>query len=279
MESAVKVRVACFLWLQKSDSIKMPHRTHRASHKRQSALLFCACFSANLIAASQSLPSEPALAPRQTISSDRVRQFKILRLVSFLSPVESQTLEEAYYPITASQSVSWFITSTVGPPHLGGIAFLSACGTASNRPEEYGPHWDGFGKRFGVGMAGSSLGNAIEGSAGLVLREDPRYFRVPQEPFKARVGAVAWQTFSARRHDGGFEPAYARYGGIVGSNFISNAWRVQSKACLQGALFRSAGGFGGRMSANAFDEFWPDVKRYIVRKCDRVTRQNFEDAR
>jgi hypothetical protein len=65
---------------------------------------------------------------------------------------------------------------------MAGIAFLSACGTALDRPEEYGTHWGGFTDRFWIGMAGSALGNAVEASLGIALREDPRYFRVPQEP-------------------------------------------------------------------------------------------------
>jgi hypothetical protein len=148
-----------------------------------------------------------------------------------------------------------------------------------NRPEEYGPHWDGFGKRFAVGMAGSALGNAIEGSAGLALREDPRYFRVPQESFKARVGTVIRRTFTARRIDGNFEPSYARYLGIIGSNFISNAWRVQSEANAQDAVLRSLEGFGGRMATNAFDEFWPDVKKRLSRSHKARAQQSGEDAK
>ena len=123
-------------------------------------------------------------------------------------------------------------------------------------------------------MAGSALGNAIEASAGLVIQEDPRYFRVPQEHFRTRVGRVVRETFSARRTDGNFEPAYARYLGILGGNFISNTWRVHSEANAQCALLRSLEGLGGRMAADAFNESWPDVKRYLVRKLDRPSQQD-----
>ena len=34
---------------------------------------------------------------------------------------------------------------------MAGVAFVSAGGTAVNRPWEYGPHWRGFGDRFGTG--------------------------------------------------------------------------------------------------------------------------------
>jgi hypothetical protein len=145
-----------------------------------------------------------------------------------------------------------------------------------NRPREYGPHWDGWGNRFGMGMAGSATSNAMEAGVGLLLREDPRYFRVPKQAIKTRVGNVARLTFLARNESGRSEPAYARYLGIVGSNFLSNTWRVPSEANAQDALLRSSEAFAGRMAANAFKEFWPDVKKYLPRKHNRVAQLNIE---
>ena len=155
---------------------------------------------------------------------------------------------------------------------MAGVAFVSAGGTAVNRPGEYGPHWRGFTDRFGVGMAGSAAGNAMESGAGLILREDPRYMRVPQQTFKSRVGPVAQLTFVARTRDGAFAPAYARYIGILGSNFLSNTWRVHSEANTKDALLRSSEGFAGRMAGNAFAEFWPDVKKYLSHNHGGVRR-------
>jgi hypothetical protein len=109
-------------------------------------------------------------------------------------------------------------------------------------------------------------GNAIEASAGLILREDPRYFRVPDRPFNARIKNVLRLTFAARREDGSFGPAYARCTAILGSDFLSNTWRVHSEANAHDTLLRASGGFAGRMAANAFEEFWPDIKKRIFRK-------------
>jgi len=117
-------------------------------------------------------------------------------------------------------------------------------------------------------MSGSVTGNAIEAGAGLILREDPRYFRMPDRRFKARIRNVAQLTFAARNYNGSFGPAYARYSAIVGSNFLSNTWRVHSEANTHDALVRASEGFAGRMASNAFSEFWPDIKKRILRKHD-----------
>lgn len=199
---------------------------------------------------------------------------RLLHRSSLLTPLKSPTLDELYRPITPSQTLGWFTTSTIGPPHLAGVAFVSACGTAVNRPGEYGPHWDGFANRFGMGMAGSATSNAMEAGVGLILREDPRYFRVPRQAFKSRVANVATLTFLARNRSARSEPAYARYLGIVGGNFLSNSWRVHSEANAQAALVRASEGFAGRMATNGFQEFWPDVKGRVFRKNKRLADGN-----
>jgi hypothetical protein len=214
------------------------------------------------------------LASGQTLTSQDVSEFAQSSYdqphsSSLLTPLKSQRLERPYSPITYTERLHWFISGTIGPAHLAGVTFVSACGTAVNRPGEYGPHWEGFANRFGIGIAGSATSNAMEGGFGLVLREDPRYFRVPQQAFKFRVGNVARLTFLARNKSGGSEPALARYVGIVGGNFLSNSWRVHSEANVKDAVLRSSEGFAGCMAANAFKEFWPDVKRHVFRKYNR----------
>jgi hypothetical protein len=183
-----------------------------------------------------------------------------------LTPLNPQLLEAAYLPVTPRESLRWFITSTIGRTRLAGGVFVSACGTALDRPKEYGPHWDGFAERYGMGMAGSAIANALDATSGHLLREDPRYFRVPDRPFKARLGNVLRVSFLARHDDGSFGPAYARYIAIVGSNFLPNTWGVPSEANARAALLRASEGFAGRTAANAFEEFWPDVKRLVFRK-------------
>jgi hypothetical protein len=242
------------------------------------ASLVSILLAANLFAMSQAIPSErTAKSPRSPLSHQAERS-EAPPSFSVFSPVKAQRPEDTYYPITPRQRLRWFVTGTVGPAHMAGVAFVSACGTADNRPGEYGPHWTGFADRLGIGVAGSAVGNAMEASGGLVLREDPRYFRVPQQPFRARVGNVVRLTVLARSRNDGLKPAYARYVGVFGSNFLSNTWRVRSEANAQDALLRSSEGLAGRMAANAFGEFWPDLKKYFFHKRNQAAQQRLNNA-
>jgi hypothetical protein len=169
------------------------------------AMLIAILFAAMCATSAQSIPSDRTNLSGQSVRSDHPDESNDLDS-SLLTPLKPQGLDAPYHPIEPRQTLRWFITSSIGPPHLAGVIFVSASGTAVDRPKEYGPHWGGFAARFGSGMAGSVTGNAIEASAGLMLREDPRYFRVPGQAYKARVGNVVRLTFVARGNDGRLGP-------------------------------------------------------------------------
>jgi hypothetical protein len=182
------------------------------------------------------------------------------------SPLNLDTNEVPYTPITPRQRLEWFVDETVGPEHVAAGVVSAAYGTGLDDPPEYRGTWAGFGKRFGVREAGISLSNAIEASLGSLWGEDPRYFPTAAKPFGHRVENVFKQTFLARRPDGTFNLAYARYAGIAGNNFISNAWRPRSESGAADALARVGWGFLARATGDAFDEFWPDAKRYLFHR-------------
>lgn len=192
-------------------------------------------------------------------------------LFFFLAPLAwgqgDQDVVPSYRPITSRERAKWFVVSTAGPVSLAAAGPLSAAwGTAFNLPGEYGPHWDGFGKRYGMRLTGISTGNAIEALLGVTWGEDPRYFPAPEREFRSRVKYVITSTFLAPGPDGRWRPAYARYAAIAGNNLLSNTWRERSESGPGDALFRCLTGFAARMAGNALAEFWPDVTNRVFRR-------------
>jgi hypothetical protein len=171
-----------------------------------------------------------------------------------------------YEPISGKQRIQWAALQTFGPESLLLGNWTAAVGTARNRPEEYGPHWDGFAKRYGMRFTGVAASNTIEAGLGSLWGEDPRYVRNQTLPFKKRIGHVFLLTFTARNRQGKLQPAYARYIAIPGSNFLSNTWRVNSESTTDDALARTGYGVLSQISGNAWSEFWPDVKRLVFKK-------------
>jgi len=177
--------------------------------------------------------------------------------------------QQSYAPITGQQRLHWFLRSTVGVQSLTGGLFSAGIGTWRDKPVEYGPHWGGFGSRYGMRLTGVSTGNAMEAGLGALWSEDPRYPRAASGPVKSRIGHVVLMTFVARRRDGRFKPAYARFIAEPGNNFLSNTWRADSEATAQAAAIRTVYGFLGRMGGNAFKEFWPSVSQRIFHHAEK----------
>jgi len=171
-----------------------------------------------------------------------------------------------YQPITGSQRVQWAVFETFGPQSLMIGTFTAAVGTGRDSPAEYGPHWDGFLKRYGMRFTGVAASNAIEGGLGALWGEDPRYVRNQNLPFKRRIGNIFLLSFTARNRQGKLMPAYARYIAIPGNNFLSNTWRVSGESTTSAALARTGYGVLSKIAGNAWSEFWPDVKRLVFKK-------------
>lgn len=224
------------------------------------AILLAAFFAGALVARGQSAQPGQVRSPEQPTQPAPANQRALP------APLQSQAQSAPYLPITSRQRLGWLVTDTVGPAHLASGLLTAASGTAVDRPKEYGPGGRGFGERYGIRLTGTATGNVMEAGAGALWGEDPRYFRVAGKPFGARVRNVMKQTFLARRRDGSFKPAYARFIAIPGNNFLSNTWRADSEADNPHAAVRTLEGFAGRMAGNAFKEFWPDVKSRLFHK-------------
>lgn len=186
---------------------------------------------------------------------------------------------DARQPITARQRIDWVVRGTIGPESLAAGLFSAGWGTLFHQPKTYGPHWEGFGDRYGMRLSGLALSNTMEAGLGAVWGEDPRYFRDEGAPFIDRIGHAAKMTFMAENRDGRVKLAYARFIAIPSSNFISNAWRAPGDDSAGNAAVRIGLGFFGRFGSNTFDEFWPDVQRKVFHRDSAAQSINDPSAR
>ncbi len=188
-----------------------------------------------------------------------------LPIFAFLLTASGALAQSAPDAITGEGRFNWVLFNTLGPVSLADGLFASGLETLVDRPPEYGTHWEGFGKRYGLRLTGIATSNVMEAGLGAIWDEDPRYHRATGQPFGARWRNVAKWTFLARNDYGETVPAYARYAGIVGGNFLSNEWRPTSETTAGRTVTRIGLGFVGRFSSNAWLEFWPDIRAHVLR--------------
>jgi len=174
----------------------------------------------------------------------------------------AQTVDQLA-PITGEERAKWFAAATVGPASTLGGVWSSGYGVLTGEPEEYPSNTKGFGQRFGMRLTGVATGNAINAALGAAWGEDPRYDRAASGSFGHRAKHVIGRTFVTKYRDGETRFAWARLTGNVGSNSLSNLWRVQSEVGAGPTGSRIGFGILGQMTSNAFAEFMPDVWKKI----------------
>ena len=164
--------------------------------------------------------------------------------------------------ITAEERLGWILKSTLGPKNLSAGIFVSGWDTWRNKPVEYGPHWDGYAKRYGLRLSVGGTSNVIEAGLGSLWGEDPRYRRADGQPVGRRLVHVLASTFVTHDRNGDPMPAYARYIAVPSGNVISNMWRPNSQATPSNVGVRIGLGFVTRIVSNAFSEFFPDLREH-----------------
>jgi len=168
--------------------------------------------------------------------------------------------------ITIQDRVGWIVKSTLGPRNLTAGLFIAGWNTWRNKPVEYGPHWDGYAKRYGLRLSVGGTSNVIEAGLGSVWGEDPRYRRAEGQPLRRRLAHVFVSTFVTHDLNGNPMPAYARYIAVPSGNIVSNLWRPDSQATWSDVGVRTGLGFLSRIVGNAFSEFFPDFRVQAFRK-------------
>ena len=182
----------------------------------------------------------------------------------FVACVSAQVVQPGR--LSAGERLEWTIHSTAGPPNMAGGLFKAGLQTWINDPEEFGPGWKGYGKRYALRLPGIAVSNLMEAGVGMLWGEDPRYHRTEGATNGGRAWNVMKTAFTARNRSGDSIPAYARFLAVPVSNVISNTWRPDSQRTVAHTMGRVSFGFVSRMASNAFYEFWPDVQKHVFRR-------------
>jgi len=171
-----------------------------------------------------------------------------------------------YVPPTGGDRLRWVIDSTVGPRAVGATLLSATWFTGWNSPHEWGHDWRGFGIRLANRPLMVGLSNTLEATTGALWGEDPRYPRSPVRKPAERVRHVFRNVLLTRRRDGRLRFGYARLIAIAGTNSIAHAWLPPSADTWSSTVKRVGYGYLARLAGNAFQEFWPEIRRYVLKR-------------
>lgn len=141
---------------------------------------------------------------------------------------------------------------------VGGFAGIEQ---ASNEFSGYGGGWAGYGKRYGAGLADTSIGGLLGGAVLPVLfHQDPRYFYKGTGSVWSRAKYALSTAVIARGDNGRWQPAYAGVLGDFASGAISNLYYPASDRNGAGLTLEN-----GALSV-AFDGVGNLLQEFLLRK-------------
>jgi len=189
--------------------------------------------------------------------------------------------------LTPHQKFHLFAKSAFDPVSIGVVGIQAGISQAQNQFPAYGQGAEGYGKRFGAALTDEvSAGFWSNYAYPVLLKEDPRYFRMGEGHLRNRILYSLKQEFVCHTDKGGRSFNFSNVFGAFTSGAISNLYypgrsvvRVipatatspaipvyENERGVELTLSRAAIAIGYGTIGGIFDEFWPDIQRKLFRK-------------
>ena len=259
---------------------------HRISKRYLPAICLLAASLAYAALAQDATPRAPqasqtdqpkAKTDRETAAEQLKRQEK-QRILGVVPNFNTSYVRDAE-PLSPSQKLSLAFRSSIDPFIFVAAAADAGISQAENDFPGYGQGAAGYGKRFGASYLddfdGTMIGNAI---FPIILKQDPRYFRMGTGTFKRRLLYSVSTTVWSKNDNGKWGPNYSNVLGNLAAGGISNLYYPSSDRgaglTIERGLTVTAEGTLGALA----DEFWPDVARKVLKGRYAKLQGNLPDA-
>jgi hypothetical protein len=175
-------------------------------------------------------------------------------------------MAQAVDPLDAMSKLNFHAQSVFSPLSLAETAAYAGILQGLDTPKEWGQGAGAYGERFASALGGSAIHGALAFGLDSTLHQDPRYYRSRDTGFWRRTAHAFRGTILTHTDSGGETLSTWRLGGDYGAAFLSNEWyparlNTVRLGALQGSLH-----FGFDFASNLGSEFWPDIRRKILRR-------------
>lgn len=177
--------------------------------------------------------------------------------------------------LTAKQKFAVVARSSFDYVEFPWYGFLAGVSQAENSEPSYGQGAEGYAKRYGAAFADGTIENLWTGAIlPSVLRQDPRFYQMPEGGFVHRTEYAVSRIFVTRTDSGRSQFNFSE---ILGSA-ISAALSTYTYHPHADRTFRNtATVWGTQLGYDAITigvkEFWPDIKRMIGGKRQSASNQ------
>ena len=166
--------------------------------------------------------------------------------------------------LTSWQKFKLAANNSIALSTIADVAVAGAYDQAVNSPSGYDQGTEGYGKRFGSGMAR----NASENMFGIflldsVLHQDPRFYVRPNLPFVQSLAYSAKRVIFTRRDSGEKEINYSGLMAPLMAEGLANAYYPDNNRTVDSTFTRYASDLGWRFGGNLLRQYWPSINRKL----------------
>jgi hypothetical protein len=169
-------------------------------------------------------------------------------------------------PLTSGQKFG-LAAQYLNPYTFVFVAAEAGINQARNHPEDYGQGAEGYGKRYGAGLAdGLSDGLFVTGVYPSLFRQDPRYYRLGDGGFTHRAGYAVTRILVTRQDSGRKAFNFSEVLGSFSSAALAVTYYPKSERDFSDVAERAGIQFAFDAGFNVLKEFYPEIQRKIFRK-------------
>jgi hypothetical protein len=169
-------------------------------------------------------------------------------------------------PIGWEGKLRFHAVSAYGPTPLVGALVYDGFLQEIDYPREWGQGGLGYGKRLGSTLAYAGVRNLLGFGLDSALHQDPRYYRSTERGMWRRSKHAFRETILTHKDSGGETLATWRLGSAYGAAFISNQWYPDRVNTVALGFSQGSTQLGFDLLSNLGSEFWPDIKRNLLRR-------------
>jgi hypothetical protein len=183
-------------------------------------------------------------------------------------------------PLTAGQKFKVVARGTFDPVEYAYIAFLAGISQAEDSEPGYGQGAAGYGKRYGAAFTDNAIENFMTAAIlPSLLKQDPRFYQSDRGGFGRRLGYAMSRIVVTHSDSGHTQFNFSEVAGSAMAAAISTySYHPSGDRTLRNTGSVWGTQVGWDTVTLVVKEFWPDIRRKLRRKQDRVDAVGPEPA-
>jgi hypothetical protein len=183
------------------------------------------------------------------------------------------TVNSTHVPsLTAGQKFKVVARGTFDPVEYAYIAFLAGISQAEDSEPGYGQGAAGYGKRYGAAFTDNAIENFMTAAIlPSLLKQDPRFYQSDRGGFGRRLGYAMSRIVVTHSDSGHTQFNFSEVAGSAMAAAISTySYHPSGDRTLRNTGSVWGTQVGWDTVTLVVKEFWPDIRRKLRRKQDRV---------